>query len=545
MASVGASDPPSAGAPGSDGGFSRKRTLGLALGQGMSNLGDGSEHPATGLEWVQEMVDGLRFSVVLAAWSLAVAFVAMGPFMWRRWSPGRRMKDVDLANNATLPNPLMVCKLKDSYLERFWCAEVFNGNVALGLPLLVGYNCIIYLLYVKLRRDLAIVWILISFTGYFVTIGVIQLHDSPSISKLLRLAGISCLAVPVLFLKVSQPKGSRIWVQAVKSIAVAGLCNVVTVFFSQLISARLLFLCMFWPVFREVILFISRNVAYTLATDPYIAGEGVEVRREFAWLFVLLTQVFVSTWYRLVVTELEDIQEFVLFIFVSTTSEIALRLTVVQRDDIFMRAYKSFRRRPYAPNRSKKSSVIVPGSGMRMSSEVAKSMDGLRDLRQGWAAQVCLGEMLAEYIGLLTTTGLVLLHRDAIFTLPLPIFGDNPNLFDQKMKLEPFLVKQAVQFISELLVDTLCVVIEKVKFRCPIERIWTSQSVWSRWVNLFTATCIANGIAVSLMYMGAGMQINLHECLNTDLCTCAPQPTSVTGRYCHRLYPKTNGIPSS
>mmetsp|Transcript_4664 Transcript_4664/g.7003 ORF Transcript_4664/g.7003 Transcript_4664/m.7003 type:complete len:507 (-) Transcript_4664:434-1954(-) len=489
--------------------------------------------------WSVGIARGLRMSAVLSVWSLAATVVALLPWLWRRWNSSQRSAaDVDLSRNMTVYNPIEICKRSGDAMERFWCAEFGLANFGLNIPFFLVYCCVIFLLYLKCSRAQVIIWFTAACLAYFGTITLV-LDPSYEISRHSKFAGFACYLTPVIFLKLSQPKDSSVWIQAMKFLCMPVVFSLLYNYYYELISIQLVFLCLVWPISREMLSYVGRSITYALGTDPHIASRGTEVRREFAWSFVLIIQVFTAIWYRLGVAKLASTEEFIFFMVFSTLSEVALRLTVVRRDDLIKRLVHAISCKRIKKTRP--TSVIHPSTGQILST--VEVVDAEDEVQRSWVAQVCIGEMVSEYIGLFATTGLVLIHKDAIMILPLPIFGEAPMLFDESIDTGNFLFKQAIQYVGELFVDAVCIAVEQLKFERPIERHWESQSRWSRGINLFLAASVGLSKAVLLMYTGIEILRSTQECYSTDMCSCAPPPGGVQGRYCLRLYPHTNGLP--
>eukprot|EP00516_Mucochytrium_quahogii_P011121 CAMPEP_0203791258 /NCGR_PEP_ID=MMETSP0100_2-20121128/4523_1 /ASSEMBLY_ACC=CAM_ASM_000210 /TAXON_ID=96639 /ORGANISM=" , Strain NY0313808BC1" /LENGTH=197 /DNA_ID=CAMNT_0050694533 /DNA_START=146 /DNA_END=736 /DNA_ORIENTATION=+ len=169
--------------------------------------------------WIDGLISATRLSIRVASWAAIVTAICMLPWVWRRFNPLHTSKvAVDLSQNMTITHMKTYCVLQGkNALDRLWCAAP-EFLFTIAIPFYVVLPCAAYILYLSPGPRISSLWLLLSFIVIFLIDGLVVLNPSYEVRQYIVIAGASSALVPILVLKLSQPKDSKMWLQALKAL---------------------------------------------------------------------------------------------------------------------------------------------------------------------------------------------------------------------------------------------------------------------------------------------------------------------------------------
>ncbi len=247
--------------------------------------------------------------------------------------------------------------------------------------------------------------------------------------------------------------------------------------------------------------------------------------------------------------------------------EIALRLTVLKRDEFMRNLFWRFRRRRWRtrvhsdiimpPGHLKRwrtrvhSDIIMPPGHLTASSQidaeasavVKPSAGQYAIIRRAFFSDLVCVEMVAEYVGIFVVPILVMVWRSRPLLGLFPYYNNSPDeAFNLEISLWPLMWGAGLQFIAEVIVDTVCILYERANGLTPLNSWNKLRRVGNLFFTLFIwATVYSITLAGGLSR--AQRQYDPYRCRDTDLCYCrAPNAQDLFSKYCELLYPPS-GVP--
>ncbi|GBG26342.1 Hypersensitive-induced response protein 1 [Hondaea fermentalgiana] len=396
------------------------------------------------------VVPGAVRSGTLVIWAWAVAVVCLAPWVFYRL---QQLKlDVDLQAKEPVYSLTEICRRRDKFaaISRIWCHDFEFGNFPVVMPILM-FPAVAFAIIVKLGALRTTILLTTQVAVYILVMGFYLSPDEER-AEMQGILGQLAFILPTIILFLFSPRNSHIWLASLGLVAVSGLGLFLMEAYDVLKGmGDLIFLCMMWPIIREFFYFAARKTARFAAMSPDFGGGAIEVRRRYAWSLVLVIQVFLATWFRLMATKINDRTRYIIFLMLSSIQEIVFRVTIRERENLLASAarFRSLRRSESGTFRDRRNSVVAPVTQRRVSKTSHKVSHELAETE--WYAMLSLGEMLAEHLALWLVLGLILISRGSVLTLPLPFFNELEHPFDDKPNIKPYILLTFGQLIAEIL----------------------------------------------------------------------------------------------
>ena len=155
--------------------------------------------------------------------------------------------------------------------------------------------------------------------------------------------------------------------------------------------------------------------------------------------------------------------------------------------------------------------------------------------------KLLLGDMLAEYVAIVTVPLLLVLFEGAKLGQPLEYYQHLPRPFDAPLPLRSLLLSFLIQLVGEALSDSVCCFVERRR----------GLFVREEWLKLWRVSFVVMFIGASwfahvAMRFFKGQQDNFTKCRGRDLCLCANgnglHPHGLRQRYCQRLQGNASAV---
>lgn len=313
--------------------------------------------------------------------------------------------------------------------------------------------------------------------------------------------------------------------------------------------ANVLQLIIILPVFRELAYAFVKSSARHMALSPVAGG----VDRRVTWLFVLWFQYLASIYVRLKFFRLQSNSTLTGVLIFQSIQEVALRLSQPYRELWLQRItsgvmtrfrrWKRFSSRVAHENSSTRESNVEPkssrinlawiqtndnyqnsldrfvGPGQKQNSPrvgASKKSVALSE-SQRWYAIPLVGEMLTEYTAIFTASIVIILFENEVLRFPIEYYVGlkDPFHVDHATMVNDALSSAAKQVAAEILVDSLCISIEK-------QRGFDLGWVFDRRHRLFSVMLFAavwfGNVGVAYIISGGDHFTN---CVGQDMCVCA------------------------
>ncbi|GBG25783.1 Hypothetical Protein FCC1311_020022 [Hondaea fermentalgiana] len=304
---------------------------------------------------------------------------------------------------------------------------------------------------------------------------------------------------------------------------------------------RILFTSVLVPLIKELTASWFRSSTRNLVTKAD-AAIG-RTNRAVPWAQLLLIQIVWAVYGRMLFSEAEDDTVLTIIVIMQGATEISLRLSIRWRDKKVRTAKRFVHAAMYdrfgLPYPEQHASVLIVPDSNIFREVGTRNRDGIERVFYG---MVVLCDMLAEYIAILMVPLIILTFRTRIILIPLNYYS---NQFDaatpfQGIDVWPLARWTALQLVTELIVDALCIAYERKHLKIDLERLWSRRpSSFVPWV----------------IFASLGAAPFVYLTLDTDLCAdpgknycnCANGNGLSSGgllqKYCEQLYPLTFGIP--
>ena len=323
---------------------------------------------------------------------------------------------------------------------------------------------------------------------------------------------------------------------------------------------ELVYLCVILPCVREAIRALTTRSTWYLSYDAQVAGTGIRPARQHAWVFAAWVQVLFATYYRFIIANTTDPALAFVVIAWQAFLEVALRLTVQQRDAWLKKTAARYfcgrgklRRRgtTVVPSHAActssfasfppKSVHVVLGLGTITEQSAIMAIAERAEARASFYSTLLLTDMIAEYVGILTTLVFIAFKSDNVLSASFPWYTSQP--LDQPQALAPLFKNSLLQFVMELVVDVLCVYLERGTD--PTVAWNTAKANKVSFLTLLTL-CIQTGSVIGRAVVQ--LSDNVDGCAGQDMCNCVNNGLVIGGvkdTYCKLIYANTSGVPPS
>jgi hypothetical protein len=239
-------------------------------------------------------------------------------------------------------------------------------------------------------------------------------------------------------------------------------------------------------------------------------------------------------------------------IIYTASLEIALRLTVLERDEWIRNLvwrYGSRRRsnRVHSAIIDVRQAESLRGKTSQVNAEAtdveAPTRGQYFETRRAFFSDLIIVEMVGEYVGIFVTPILIIVWRSRPLLAVFSYYNNSPNeVFDGQIALWPLVLSAGLQFLAEVLVDTICSLSERAH-GLTLAASWEKlRSRGNLFFLLFTWATIYS-LALTGGLNRVQRQYDYQRCTDTDLCYCMTNNSQDLLRsYCELLYPP-DGIP--
>jgi hypothetical protein len=279
------------------------------------------------------------------------------------------------------------------------------------------------------------------------------------------------------------------------------------------------------------------------------------MQRDRVWPLLSAVQMFGAMMSRMAQSGIRSPSIQVGVVIYTALMEIALRLTVLERDEWMRNLILRFCGRQEGSRRRVHSAIIdlrqVDSGRLATSPQInaeatveAPTVGQYFETRRAYFSDLVVVDMVCEYVGIFVTPMLIILYRPRPLLGLFAYYNNSPNgVFEEQIALWPLIWSVGLQFLAELLVDTVCSLYERAhgltlavswdKLRCRGNLFF----ILFTWATVYSLT-VAGGLSRS-----SQRQYDPYRCRGTDLCYCMMNNSQdLLRRYCELLYPP-DGIP--
>lgn len=480
-----------------------------------------------------KVLEGLSFSLVVCTWGLVVSVCVLGPWVFHRYG-STSCERVDYGRNESLKLNVEVCRRKKTMFDKYWCFYVETGWV-----FFVGWTDIMtplfWAVYIQVSKSTFLMLFFVQVILEFLNVSRMHLGPGPEYSQwylpLCVLTG--CVPVAVLSILLKSRNLVKMGLMFFGLLVISLLFIMV---FDQVQSSlgALSMALLVMPLVKGTSLALCRSMVRPLFFGEIAIAENVQIRKDIAWGLLLLTQCIFALLSRMIVTNLRDFQENVIFVVVNSLLEIAMRYSPLMHDRVI---------RKLSMHDHKSISLVAPETRNDQSDQVGNT--GKENqytppiARNQWYALVLVGDMLSEYVAIFTNLGILVLYHDAILMMPLPVFELQERPFGNPMPTNTWLIQSIVHIACEILVDWFCLYIEQQKLRFPIQEVWQLKPASWR-LNM----CVVAGFT-AVVYVITFFKYRREKgtvwCTSEFACSCMHHLDSLYGKYCLVLSNQTTG----
>jgi hypothetical protein len=287
------------------------------------------------------------------------------------------------------------------------------------------------------------------------------------------------------------------------------------------------------------------------ANQSGLAASGLVMQRDRVWPFLSFLNMTNAMVTRAAQSGIRSPSFQVGVVVFTALLEIALRLTVLERDEFMHNSLRFGRRRRRTTVHSDIIDIGVRNTNILASqieaeeSVVRKPSAGQYALaRRAFFSDLVVVEMVAEYVGIFVTPILIVVWRSRPLLGVFSYYNNSPDeVFNLGITLWPLMWSVGLQFIAEVIVDTVCILRERAN---GLTLLVSWYKKLRRRGNLFftlfiwaTVYSITSATGINRMQR----QYDPYRCRDTDLCYCrAHNSQDLLSKYCELLYPPS-GVP--
>jgi hypothetical protein len=299
------------------------------------------------------------------------------------------------------------------------------------------------------------------------------------------------------------------------------------------LAAQVLLINVVMPLAKETMLLLARAAVRGWTTDTLVNGGQPRT-----WALFLWAQLLMSILSRFFIAHVKDPYAMALVVLIQAVQELAMRLTLIQRDRLSVAAWN--RLCGWCGGAHPRSTLPLQLKSNPSHSSVERARV---DLTKHFLSVWLLGEATSEYAGILIVALDLWIYSGAKLLFPAMYYLQTAGPFLPGLDAAPILVSAALQIASELAVDTICAWHED-RQGCETLASWRSKG---RLFPLHLALAAWFALVMSNFCIG-GVQDNLSLCCGLDMCFCAPDALGGLLRggyrasYCAHVYPP-HGVP--
>ena len=284
------------------------------------------------------------------------------------------------------------------------------------------------------------------------------------------------------------------------------------------------------PLANETTLSLARAAVRGWTMDTLVKGGQPRT-----WALFLWAQLLMSILSRSFIANISDPYAVALVVLIQAVQELAMRLTLIQRDQLSVAAWNRLRGWCGGARRRSTLSLQLRSKASHSSVERAR-VDFTKHFLSVWL----LGEATSEYAAIFIVALDLWIYSGAKLLFPAMYYLQTAGPFLPGLDAAPILVSAALQIASELAVDTICAWHEDRK-GCEMLVNWRSKG---RLFPLHVGLATWFALVMSNICIG-GVQDDLSRCFGLDMCFCAPDALGGLLRggyrasYCAHVYPPT------
>jgi hypothetical protein len=301
------------------------------------------------------------------------------------------------------------------------------------------------------------------------------------------------------------------------------------------LAAQVLLINVAVPLIKEVLLSLTRAAVRSWTMETLVKDGEPQT-----WALFLWAQLLMSIIGRFFIANVQDPSAVALVVLIQAAQELAMRLTLIQRDELGVAVWNSLCARGGGGGRRRRSELRQQlKSGPGLSSDERARSDFTKHFLSVWL----LGEATSEYAAIFLVALNLWIYSDTKLLFPTMYYLQTESPFLPGLHASPILISAAMQIASELVIDTICAWHEDrqgcdmlTNWRCK-GRLFPLHLALAAWFAL-----ILSNVCIT------GVQDSLDNCRGLDMCFCSPEALGGLQRggyrasYCAHVYPP-QGVP--
>ena len=253
-----------------------------------------------------------------------------------------------------------------------------------------------------------------------------------------------------------------------------------------------------------------------MTSDADVCGKLDVPGRQNAWVFAGWVQLFSAIYFRFTVVNITNPKVAFGVIIWQALLEIALRLTVRQRDELLGSLKQCVCKRKTRERRRTK--VVSLTKTLKLSSlqlQLSSSEHEERnEAKNAFYSLLIISDMMAEYTGIVLSSLTVVVYRNRRLFVPLPIYAS--QALNEPFETTSVLVYLGLQIFGELLVDSVCLYHEEKKSSVNSGKVWKGLYKRSFFLMYIFATGYGYCCAFAIVYGSDSFS----KCMGKNMCCC-------------------------